>query len=195
MINFEAAKIDILNALDHLSPALTYHGKHHTLDVLAVAEHLCLSENISVKETTLVLTAALLHDIGFLRDSRQHEAHSCQFAHEMLPKYGFTEGSIKRICGLIMATKIPQSPHNALEKILCDADLDYLGRDDFYTIGQTLFEEMKTLNLLKTTNEWNNLQIRFLENHHFFTRTNRGERTRQKEKHLDKLRNDTFISV
>ena len=187
-MNFSAAKIFIFNALDRLSPALTYHGKHHTLDVVAVAERLCVVENVSKKDTILVLTAALLHDIGFLRHYSDHEEHSCRIAEEWLPQFNYTEGSIKKICGLIRATKIPQSPQTPLEEILCDADLDYLGRDDFYTIGQTLFQEMKTLQLIDTEDNWNAMQVRFLENHHYFTATNQKERAAIQEKHLQELR-------
>ena len=188
-MNFSAAKIFILNELDALSPALTYHGKQHTLDVLAVSELLCQSENCSKSETTLVLTAALLHDIGFLRHYENHETHSCKIAEEWLPQFGYTEGVIKEICGLIQTTKIPQSPRTHLEEILCDADLDYLGRADFYQIGQTLFQEMQTLKMVETEADWNILQIRFLENHHYFTATSRRERTAKQDKHLQELRN------
>lgn len=187
-MNFSAAKTFILNALDGLSPALTYHGKHHTLDVVAVAERLCVVENVSKKDTILVLTAALLHDIGFLRHYSDHEEHGCRIAEEWLPQFNYTEGSIKKICGLIRATKIPQSPQTPLEEILCDADLDYLGRADFYTIGQTLFQEMKTLQLIDTEDNWNAMQIRFLENHYYFTATNQRERAAIQEKHLEELR-------
>ncbi len=187
-MNFLSAKSFILNELDALSPALTYHGKHHTLDVLAVSEQLCLSEKVSESDTLLVLTAALLHDIGFLRHYRDHELHSCNFAKEILPNFSYTEGSIKKICSLIKATKIPQSPKNLLEKILCDADLDYLGRDDFYEIGQTLFKEMRVLNMINNEDDWNDLQINFLEKHHYFTATNLNERTDLKLKHLSQLR-------
>jgi uncharacterized protein len=187
-MNFNAAKIFILNELDALSPALTYHGKHHTLDVYAVSEQLCLSEKVSERDTTLVLTAALLHDIGFLRHYREHEAHSCRVAQEWLPNFGYRGGGIRKICSLIRATKIPQSPKNLLERILCDADLDYLGRDDFYDIGQTLFKEMRTLKMIQSEEDWNDLQIRFLENHHYFTETNLQERTALKAKHLAQLK-------
>lgn len=187
-MNFSSAKIFILNQLDGLSPALTYHGKHHTLDVLAVSEQLCPSEKVSEQDTILVLTAALLHDIGFLRHYEDHETHSCTIAEEWLPQFGYTEGAIKKVCGLIRATKIPQSPQNHLEEILCDADLDYLGRDDFYQIGQTLFQEMKTLKMVETEADWNAMQIRFLAHHHYFTATNQRERTATQNKHLEELR-------
>ena len=187
-MNFYSAKIFILNELDALSPALTYHGKHHTLDVLAVSEQLCEAEKVSEYETTIVLTAALLHDIGFLRHYKDHETHSCQIAEELLPQFGYTEGVIKRVCGLIRATKIPQSPQNYLEEILCDADLDYLGRDDFYQIAQTLFQEMQTLKMVETEADWDVLQIRFLESHRYFTATSRREKTATQDKHLAELK-------
>ena len=87
-----------------------------------------------------------------------------------------------------MATKIPQSPKNKLEAIICDADLDYLGRDDFYDIGNTLFEELKAYNILQTEEAWNKLQVKFLENHSFFTNTNRRRRAPRKGKYLRELR-------
>jgi hypothetical protein len=88
-----------------------------------------------------------------------------------------------------MATKIPQTPLDHYAEILCDADLDYLGRNDFYTIGQSLFAEMKTMKLVETEEEWNNIQIRFLEAHRFFTTTSRSARTSCKQEHLEKLKN------
>jgi hypothetical protein len=89
---------------------------------------------------------------------------------------------------MIMATKIPQSPQNLLEEILCDADLDYLGRNDFFPIGETLFEEMKTYHLIADEQTWNRLQVNFLTAHHYFTRTNKVIRESIKQNYLDKLR-------
>ena len=54
-MNYQSAKTFILKELDELSPALTYHGKHHTLDVLSVAESLCVAESIPYFETVLTL--------------------------------------------------------------------------------------------------------------------------------------------
>jgi len=34
-------------------------------------------------------------------------------------------------------------PANLLEEIICDSDLDYLGRSDFIPVSNTLFEELK----------------------------------------------------
>ena len=187
-MNYQSAKTFIVKELDKLSPSLTYHGKHHTLDVLSVAESLCVAESVPYDETVLIMTAALLHDCGFLRHYQDHETHSCHMAREVLPQFNYTEGDIERICAMIMATKIPQTPLDYCAEILCDADLDYLGRNDFYAIGQSLFSEMKTMKLVHTEDEWNKIQIHFLEVHHFFTKTSKNAREPRKQEHLAKLR-------
>jgi uncharacterized protein len=188
-MNYHAAKAFILDKLEQeLSDDLTYHGLHHTLDVLHVTEELCLSEAISPYESLLLKTAALFHDAGFTQSNKDHEALGCAMVREHLPRYDFTPLEIERICGMILATKIPQSPGNFLEAILCDADLDYLGRSDFYDIGSTLFEELKLYKVLQREEDWNRLQVTFLEKHTFFTPTNLRRRSPGKQAHLNHLR-------
>ena len=96
-VNYLSAKSFIIKELDRLAPSLTYHGKHHTLDVLSVAESLCVAESVPYNETVLIMTAALLHDCGFLRHYHDHEAHSCNIAREMLPQFNYTEGDRKSV--------------------------------------------------------------------------------------------------
>ncbi len=188
-MNYHAAKAFILDKLRRELPGkLTYHGVHHTLDVLFTTQELCSLESVNPYETLLLHTAALFHDSGFTVSNVEHEKISCQIAQDNLPRYGYAAGEIERICGMIMATRIPQSPGNFLEQIICDADLDYLGREDFYEIGATLFEELKAFNILKTEEDWNRLQVRFLETHRFFTATNLERRTARKQIYLEELR-------
>lgn len=188
-MNYHAAKAFILNKLAvELADDLTYHGLHHTLDVLRVTEELCLLQQVSPHEEILLKTAALFHDSGFTINNKKHEELGCQIARNNLPRFGYTKAEIERICAMIMATKVPQSPQNPLEEILCDADLDYLGRDDFYTIGATLFQELKTYQVLASEEAWNRVQVNFLEKHHFFTEPTRRRRMRRKQEHLDELR-------
>ena len=188
-MNYHAAKAFILDKLEtELSEKLTYHGLHHTLDVLYTTEELCFLEKITPYESMLVKTAALFHDSGFTIGNVEHETLGCQIARAHLPRYDYTPMEVERICGMIMATRIPQTPCNPLEEIICDADLDYLGRDDFYTIGATLFDELRAYNILNTSEDWNRLQVRFLENHRFFTKTNRRRRAPRKQLYLAELK-------
>ena len=82
--------------------------------------------NLSLSDSLLLKTAICLHDSGFVISHENHEIRGCQKARELLPDYGFNQTEIEQVCGMIMATKIPQSPSNLLEKIICDADLFYL---------------------------------------------------------------------
>jgi len=87
-----------------------------------------------------------------------------------------------------MATRIPQTPNNYLEKIICDADLDYLGRNDFYKISNQLFKELKYNSIVSNKLEWNKIQIKFLEAHQFHTNFAKKNRQPQKEKRIDEIK-------
>lgn len=188
-MNYKLAKRFILDTLaKELNPHLTYHGQHHTLDVLRTTTALCLKESIDAHHTALLKTAALYHDSGFTVSNVEHEKEGCIIARTHLPKFGYSNADIELICGMIMATKIPQSPQNLMEQILCDADLDYLGRPDFYSIGQSLFEELSYFKVVNNEQDWNRIQVRFLEAHHFFTSTNMTNRNPNKQVYLQELK-------
>jgi hypothetical protein len=87
-----------------------------------------------------------------------------------------------------MATKIPQKPLNKLEEIIADADLDYLGRNDFFAIGDQLFNELQARKVVDNVFDWDQIQIKFLENHQYFTKTSQKSRAMQKEKHLQLIK-------
>lgn len=184
-MQFKSAGKFILSKLSKELPKhLSYHSVEHIKDVYSAAEHLAKQENISPYEMKLLLTAAWFHDSGFLKGAKGHEEESCRIAQESLPTFGYQPEEIDRICGMIMATKIPQSPKNHLEEILADADLDYLGRDDFFSIGNKLFTELSMFGFLDTEDEWNRVQVRFLESHHYFTDTALKLRHEKKKEHL-----------
>lgn len=185
----KAAIDHILSKLANDLPAhLTYHGHHHTVDVLEASERIGRAEGLTIVELDLVLVAAAYHDCGFLQGHLNHEARGCDTARATLPDFGFDEGSIDHICRMIMATKVPQEPHDRLSNILCDADLDYLGRDDFEEIADTLFSELNELNIVSDIETWNRIQLRFLENHSYHTEYSRMHRQGPKEEHLIKIR-------
>lgn len=189
-MDYRAAKHFILTKLSNeLSEELAYHGVHHTVDVLKMATEIAEKEGIGGKNLLLVKTAAVFHDSGFVKNKHDgHEAEGCLIARENLPRFDYSPSDIETICGMIMATKIPQSPKNLLEEILCDADLDYLGRDDFYSIGLTLCQELQAYHLLQGEQAWNRLQVSFLSAHRFYTTTNKLLREPVKLRYLENLR-------
>ncbi|NQT76488.1 MAG: HD domain-containing protein [Bacteroidetes bacterium] len=189
-MNYPDARDFIVKKLvDELEPDLTYHSIDHTLDVLNSAMQLAELENIEENDRILLETAALFHDSGMLRTYLGHEDASVEIAQEYLPGFGYTEEEIKKISDMIITTKLPQSANSYLERILCDADLDYLGREDFFMIAHRLQYEWNTLNIRETTlREWYELQIIFLENHHFFTKSARMLRDEKKAENLKQIK-------
>jgi len=153
-----------------LPDKLYYHALNHTDDVLKVCNQYIRRGNIKPRDAKLLRIGALLHDIGFTETYDNHEAKGQEIAQELMGELGFSQKDIDVVKGLIWATKIPQSPQTKLEKIICDADLDYLGRRDFYKISDQLFEELKLRGLLGDKKEWNKIQIKFLEGHSYHTK-------------------------
>jgi len=185
----QGARAFVLGKLEAELPAQrTYHSLEHTLDVYASAVDIAEKEGVTGEGLDLLKTAALYHDVGFTEQDLDHETVGCRIVHGSLPEFGYTEEQIERICEMILATRIPQAPRNKLGRILCDADLDYLGRDDFRTIGNLLFSEMKYYGVLSTELEWNQLQERFLSRHKYFTATNKVHREPVKQRHLKELK-------
>ena len=186
---FTSIKLPILSRLENeLDLRLGYHNLSHTLDVVEQAEVIAKQEKVDDKHDLLLLkTAAAFHDSGFLLVYKNHEEKSCEIASEAL-KNIFNEEDINKIRGMIMATKIPQTPHTLLEQIICDADLDYLGRNDFEPISQNLYKEFIAFKIIPENIIWDHIQIKFFESHHYFTGTSISKRNGEKLKHLNILK-------
>ncbi len=160
----------------------------HTLDVTEQAERIALEEGIDDEETLFLLkTAALYHDTGYLQTYHSHEERSCLMFKEDCDAY-LTPRQSEMICEIIMATRMPQRPSGLYQKIICDADMDYIGRDDFFPLANLLRDEFIALGIVKDDIDWQNTQIRFLEDHRFFTEASLLEKESLKQLHLLQLK-------
>lgn len=190
-MQFKKAVSFILKKLENELPLhLSYHNADHVRDVYLAAEHISKQEGIADHEIKLLLTAAGFHDSGFLKGADNHEEESCRIATRTLPGFGYSQDDIEKICAMIIATKIPQDPKNHLEEILADADLDYLGRDDFFIISERLFQEFLATGIVHNEEEWYRLQTKFFENHHYFTQTVIDSRAAKKQQHLNQIKTE-----
>jgi HD superfamily phosphodiesterase len=185
-MNFKDARQYILDKLKNdLPEGLYYHGLEHTLDVEKAAERIALSEGIKdSRRLNLLKTAALFHDAGYLEEYFTNERTGCKIAAGILPEFGYSEADIQDITRMIVSTEIPQHPETAEDKILCDADLDYLGRDDFFEIAENLRNELAVHWKTFTDEEWLQFEIDFLEKHRYFTETSRADREERKQEHI-----------
>jgi predicted metal-dependent HD superfamily phosphohydrolase len=117
------------------------------------------------RERFLLMTAALLHDVVYVQGRKDNEEMSAGLALEQLPSFGYHGEELNELYALILATKLPTRPKNRLEMIICDSDLDNLGRDDFFEKGNALREELG----LQPGREWYLSQLKFLKSHSYYT--------------------------
>lgn len=188
-MHYEQAYSFLIQKLEAGLPAyLSYHSAGHTKSVIEAAEHLATVENISGDDLILLKTAALFHDAGYLQHHDNHEDFSCRIARKHLPDFGYTPEQTETVCRMIVATKLPQSPHDHLAQLLCDADLYYLGSEHYTAEAEKLFVEYKKFGIVKIKAEWELRQVEFLSTHHYFTQAAIKERELQKQQNLHQLK-------
>ena len=188
LIQFTDIQEIILDKLERELPGyLFYHNVKHTVDVVTEVELIGWGEGCTDEEILLLKTAGLFHDVGHTVVYDNHEYHGTVIAREMLPKYNYSPEQIEKICAIIMSTKLPPQPTNLLEDIICDSDLDYLGRSDFIPVSNTLFEELKAQNKMGSLNDWNKMQVKFISGHQYFTKTARSLREVNKQLQIERI--------
>ncbi|HAF30568.1 MAG TPA: hypothetical protein DCG75_16115 [Bacteroidales bacterium] len=175
---------------DGLPDNLYYHNVKHTIDVVTQVELIGRSEGVNDEEMLILKTAALFHDIGHLINYDSHEEESVKLAKKILPEYQYNEHQIEKICSLILITQMPPQPKNLLEEIMCDADLDYLGRTDFVPVSINLYKELHERKKIDSILEWNQLQLKFIKGHQYFTKTAQKLREVNKKKQLENIQNE-----
>lgn len=188
-MNFLEAKKFILKKLKgELSENLYYHEIIHTIDVCKASNQIALMEKIQKNDLLLLKTASLFHDTGFLIQYDNNEAYGASIAQHILPKFDYKDNEINIIKELILATQIPHKPKNKLEKIICDADMDYLGRDDFFARALLLHREWNEHGYKTSLREWYIQQFDFIKQHIFFTDSSIRLRQEKKLFHLNQIK-------
>jgi len=184
-IKYYKTEHHVLKMLENgLDKNLYYHSINHTKDVVKSVERLALLEGVTDEGLFLLKTAAIFHDAGFLESYSHNEPIGARMAEEILPQYGYTQDHIQTIKELIFVTQIPHKPTNKLQEIICDADLDYLGRNDFEEIADKLSRELRERGIITSDRKWDEIQISFLNQHKYFTKTAKETRQKIKEKNM-----------
>lgn len=194
-IEFKRVRHFIINQLKSILPSkCTYHSLNHSLDVEKAVLRFSTIEGLSNHEKILLRTAALLHDIGFAVKYETNENLALQFADLHLPDFGFEKEDIELIKGCILATELNGIPKNKMAQILCDADLDYLGRDDYYELVAKLRQELVNYNQYFTDADWIRFQLNFLEKkHQYFTQSAIQIRGYYKQKRILELKKNLSL--
>lgn len=178
-----------------LSPHLYFHSVAHTRDdVLPAAESLALHSGVSGEDLLLLQTAALFHDVGYLQCYENNEPLAAASAREVLPAFDYQPEQIEIIAGIIMKTAMPQQPETLLEQIMCDADMDSLGRTDFWELSMKLCRELAFFGQKIEAEDWLHIQLEFLESHSYFTQAAQHLRNAGKAENIRDLREKIAMS-
>lgn len=147
-----------------------YHNLEHTKDVVNSAIEIALGEKINPDEMDIIQISAWFHDTGYVEKSDGHEELSAMFASNFLTEENYSSKKIEEIVNCILATKVPQEPKNHFQNIICDADLNHIGRKTFFLRNDKFREEFENHSNRKLTEyEWLTKTIDFVTHHHFFT--------------------------
>jgi len=168
---------------------LPFHNFAHTQEV--VDKVVLISDVIGIhpKEADFIVIAACFHDTGFSEFYEGHEEVSKRFAAQYMEKANCTKKEIEMVLSCIDATKMPQNPHDIYAEVLCDADLFHLGTPNFLYRNMLLRKEWELFcDIVMTDEEWQLLNIKFLEEHRFKTAYGKEVLEKGKQENLNKVK-------
>jgi predicted metal-dependent HD superfamily phosphohydrolase len=179
---------------DELPDGIKYHNADHTLHpakgVVAAANRIAISENISEHDRKLLIAAAYFHDTGYIREYDKNEPIAARMAGRILKLIGYKPKEIEMIQKMILATDLAREPKTHVEKILCDADLDHLGREDFFEMDGKLREGRRARGIdVSDDAKWYKGTLEILRNHQYYTKSQKELREKEKQKNIRQLLN------
>jgi HD superfamily phosphodiesterase len=180
-----------------VNPEFVFHSLEHTEDVVEACSYMADHYRLNEEDHLVLLLAAWFHDTGYSKgEATGHEDESIRIATAFLTRNNLDEALIQRVASCIEATRMPQSPVNLVEKILCDADLFHLATDDFKARSQLLRQEQESILGMKIDKkEWRKNNISFLENHKYFTDYGQERLEAKKMENLMGLKKKKVVKV
>ncbi|GAA4042657.1 hypothetical protein GCM10022409_30740 [Hymenobacter glaciei] len=172
-----------------LSPKLTYHSLAHTETVVKECRALAPAAQLSADDTEALLLAAWFHDTGYLDVYDGHEFRSAERAAAWLQEQGVPAGRVQLVETLIKATHRDSKTETELEKLLVDADMSNLARDDYRSRAELLRTEWElVLDKTYSTQEWAELQLNFMLAHKYLSEAGKERYKKTLKKNLEDQR-------
>jgi uncharacterized protein len=177
---------------DELPEGLKFHIADHTLHptkgVVASANRIAISENISEHDRELLITAAYFHDSGYIREYNKNEPIAAEIAGRILKLIGYKSNEIVKVRKMILSTDLEREPKTHLEKILCDADLDHFGREDLFKLDGKLREEWRTEGIdVDDDLKWYKGTLEIIKKHQYYTESQKKLRDKRRQKNIKSL--------
>jgi predicted metal-dependent HD superfamily phosphohydrolase len=155
---------------ENLPSEYKYHNLIHAREVFEAVTELGKNSNLSDEELEIIQIAAWFHDTGFVKGHLNHENSSIKILKEFLGNISYPEGKIDRISDIIIMTEMGATPNNLSERIIRDADILHVGKEEFYSKSLTLKSEWENFDHKKFTDlEWLQASMDFINRTLFFT--------------------------
>ena len=152
---------------EELPKNFLYHNFTHTKRVFKSTKELIENSSLSEEDSEILLVAALLHDVGYVRSCEDHEARGVEIAKEFLDSKDAEEKFIEKVSECIMATVFDAEPKNELEEMLRDADASHFAKPYFQEASEFLRLEWKMQGLKDySKRKWLEGNIDLLKNQH-----------------------------
>ena len=177
---------------DELPAGIKYHDSNHTLHptkgVVAVANRIALSEEISEHDRELVIAAAYFHDTCYIREYSKNEPIAARAAGRILKLIGYRPEEIEKVQKMILATDLDCEPQTHLEKILCDADFDHLGREDFFELDAKIRQGRRARGIdVSDDAKWYRGTLEIIKKHRYYTASQKQKREKKKQENIKRL--------
>ncbi len=172
-----------------LGPRLTYHSIRHTEAVVKECRALAPAAHLGPDDTEALLLAAWFHDAGYLDVYEGHEFRSMERAAAWLTERGFGPDRVRLVSELIRATRHGATPATELQKLLVDADMSNLARDDFRSRAELLRTEWElVLGKTHSNLDWAELQLNFMLGHKYVSEAGKERYRKQFKKNIEEQR-------
>jgi len=159
-----------------------YHHFWHALEISSRSVEIAKKEWLDTHSQELLAIAGLFHDIGFSERYERNEPLWALHAKKYLENISYASSDIDTIYHIILATDIDLPAENILHKIIKDADIDNLWREDFWEKWEQLRQEMQYINGINIKQiDWYKTSLSLMSKLTFLTETNLRERQPKKE--------------
>jgi len=165
-----------------------YHHFWHALEISARSVEIAKKEGRNQHEQELLEIAWLFHDVGFIERYEKNEPIWAEIAKQYLTNIHYPTHDTETIVRLILATDMYIPATDILENIIKDADIDNLGRDDFWEKWEWLRQEIMHIAGKEIPKlEWYKSSLKLMQQAVFLTRTNQLEREPKKQENIQIL--------
>jgi len=174
----------------NLPENIAFHNYNRTAKVARIGDTLSIQSDLRENEKMLLHLAALFIDSGYCEDSHNSAAAAAMLARNYLSGKGLDDASIKAITESIEAIGYPQQPVSLIAQYLCDADMYYLGSNNYSLNTELLRKEISLVDKVNYSDkDWIRKQLQVLEDHTYFTAEARKLFKKRKKNNILLLQN------